>query len=103
MSMTKKEAAELEQLRRENDALRKQLEGQQKSTIHFRVGDRIDGPLFYLDEHAPITFGGLQVRLDEDGWLLIHGDDRITLMPQASNAVRIHSQVRFRRSEGGAQ
>lgn len=95
--MNKKEAMELEQLRRENATLKRQLEGREKSPVYFRAGDRVNGPQFFLPERESVYFGGMNVRLDEDGWVIIIADDVLNVVPQASNALKLFSETRFRK------
>lgn len=98
--MTKSEARELEALRRENQALRAAIAERTPSPVFFTAGDQINGPPFYLPTHTPIHFNGAQVRLLEDGeTIYVCGDDVLTVYPQASNVVRIHTRARILRNK----
>lgn len=96
MSMTKKEQRELESLRREVASLKLALEGRKPSDVFFLAGDRVRGAPFFLPEHEPLFIGGVQARLTESGWVEIHADDVLTVLPQASNAIKIHAERKWR-------
>lgn len=97
MSMTRKEASEMKQLRRENVRLRTEFAGLTKTRVYFNSGDRINGPKFFLPEHAPVYMAGVQFLLEDDGRVRVHGDDSLTVFPQAANACYLFSLERFRK------
>jgi hypothetical protein len=86
---------ELASLRTENDNLRKQLNIQSDlgSPISWRVFATNTIPATQIPAHARVIFsiGGRDITLfvDSDGFLVIHGDDALNVLPRASNAITL--------------
>ena len=92
---------ELSNLRLENANLHLQLNTEPSidSPISWRIFSTNTMPATHIPAHARVIFsiGGADITLfvDSDGRLIIHGDDALNVLPQASNAITLEPR-RFR-------
>ena len=97
---------ELCNLRLENANLHLQMNAEPSigSPISWRIFSTSTIPATQIPAHARVIFsiGGADITLfvDSDGRLIIHGDDAINVLPQASNAITLEPR-RFKSNATG--